>query len=108
MNFLGTKQITLRPGAADNLYTFTFDAAATETGSGALPFGSIISSATVVSYDNDDNEVTLVTLSETNDNDIIVSFSYPDGGAGMYYMIIKLTLEDGSVYVNHFDRIRCL
>jgi len=109
MDFKGTKQITLRSGAADNKYNFIIAAAETETGIGSIPYGTTIASAAVETVDTNGVVVeSFCTIITTAANKITVGLDYPSTGAGLYSIIFTLTLNTGDIWIKNFDRIRAL
>lgn len=101
--------ILLQPGSDTVPYTFTFEAASSETANdGSIPYGTTISSIAVTAFDADGNDVTseIVASSSLVTPVVAVSLQYPaTTGDGKYSLEILLTLSTGAVMEFDFTRV---
>jgi len=91
-----------------NSYMFIIDAATTATSKGAIPYGTLISSATVSASDGSGNNVTteLINSTSVSTNSVITKLDYPTvTGAGTYSLKFVLTLDDSSTWTKNFRRV---
>ena len=101
--------IIIQPESEAVPYSFLFEAATTATSNdGSIPFGSIISSAVVKSFNAQGEDKTSEMIDGTPgviDNSVNVSLKYPSSGDGNYSLEFVLTLAPTAKLEYDFTRI---
>jgi hypothetical protein len=92
-------KIVLRPYSANVEYQFDFPNNSAETASdGYLPFGTVLTSASAVIYDEGNNLITdmLQGSPALSGSMVTLSLSYPSAGEGRYEA--RFTLMDNNIH----------
>ncbi len=107
-SFKGTDWISLQKRSSDNIYRFRFDAASSEDGRGAIPYGLTVSSASVSATNDDtgaDVTSTMITTPPAVSGNTVVNLGLTWAGAGNFKLTFALTLSDNSIWEFDYDRV---
>jgi len=106
----GTDQIIIQPHDSGVTYAFTSSpCSSAASNDGNIPYGTTVSGVEVLSANSDGEVITgLIDDYSVTDNVISVTMSYPDDGAGNYHLTFLLTLDNGSIVEEDYNRVKAV